>query len=146
MNFAVTLLAFHSNGSGRVLSISRGDDLNDWGLVGGKVEVGETFEEAIIREAVEEASCHLVEHHFYPIFTAIGRTRLTTTFLATVFGLPPDPELPHTREGQVAWKFPYELCTSTATYRAYNRRLFEQLRIETQLPRPGTCEPNGWNR
>lgn len=129
MNFAVTLLAFHSDGSGRILAISRGDDLLDWGLVGGKVETLETFEDAIIREAEEEAGCRLVKGHLYPVYTGIARTRMTTTFLSTAFGVPRDGELPRTREGQVAWKLPSDLCTPKCSYIAYNTRLFKHLEL-----------------
>ncbi len=129
MNYAVTLLAFNADGSGRILSISRGLDLDDWGLVGGKVEPGEDLADAIEREAYEEAKVKFCTTPL-PVFTTMARTRMCTTFLVTAFGLPPDPELPQTREGKVAWKEPRELCTDASTYRKYNRKLFQYLGLE----------------
>lgn len=122
MNHAVTVLLFNS---GRVLAISRGDDLDDWGLIGGKVEDEETLFDAAQREAREEAEVGLLSAHTFPVFTSLARTRMTTTFLGHVYLLP--LELPHTREGKVEWKSPWQLCTPSCTYRAYNHKLFTHL-------------------
>jgi 8-oxo-dGTP pyrophosphatase MutT (NUDIX family) len=51
MKRAATILIIED---GKVLAISRKDDHNDFGIVGGRVEDGETFEEACIRECKEE--------------------------------------------------------------------------------------------
>ena len=48
---AVCGLLFHNN---KILSVSRKDNHNDFGLFGGKLENDETQEEALIREAYEE--------------------------------------------------------------------------------------------
>ena len=130
MNYAVTLLAFNADGSGRILSISRGLDLDDWGLVGGKVEPwDESLKNAIRREAFEEAKVKFATDPL-PVFTTMARTRMCTTFLVTAFTLPPDPELPLTREGKVAWKEPRELCADASTYAVYNRQLFKCLGLQ----------------
>ena len=133
MNYAVTLLVFNADGSGRILSISRGPYLDDWGLVGGKVEPGENLEDAIVREAHEEAEVKFATTPL-PVFTTMALTRMCTTFLVTAFGLPPDLELPHTREGKVAWKHTYELCAPGSTYRGYNEALFKHLGLRWRLP------------
>lgn len=40
--------------TGKVLSVSRKNDHNDMNLPGGKVDVGETLKEALVRELLEE--------------------------------------------------------------------------------------------
>ncbi len=45
---------------GKVLSISRRNDHNDFGIVGGGVEKNETFEQACIRETFEETGLTIV--------------------------------------------------------------------------------------
>lgn len=40
---------------GKLLATHRRDNLNDWGLPGGKVDPGETDMQAIIREVIEES-------------------------------------------------------------------------------------------
>lgn len=126
MNFAVTLLLFRPEASyTQILSISRGSDLDDWGLVGGKVEAGETFEHALNREVREEAGAVLGE--LVPVYTGLARTRLTTTYLATDAAVP--DKMFVTREGTVAWKTPWHLIAETCTYRDYNIKMFEHLRL-----------------
>lgn len=126
MKHAVTLLAFKP-GTPVLLSISRGDDLNDWGLIGGKVEPGETLLDALVREAAEEADLHLRHDCLHPVFTSLARTRLTTTFVVTEWQ--PPPKFLTTREGTVAWKQLWELCEPGCTYRDYNFALFKHLRL-----------------
>ncbi len=126
MNFAVTLLLFRPDASNtQILSISRGEDFKDWGLVGGKIENGESPEMALIREVREEAGVQL--GNLIPVYTGLSRTRFTTTFL-TYHGRVPE-EMFVTREGTVAWKTPHHLVGSGCTYRDYNRKLFEHLRL-----------------
>lgn len=52
MNNSVTL--FHRDIDGTILMVSRKDNHNDFGLPGGKVEDGESLENALIREVYEE--------------------------------------------------------------------------------------------
>ena len=58
MKNSVVALIFHKdhmeNPIDIILGVSRKNDHNDFGLVGGSVEENETFEEAIIREVKEE--------------------------------------------------------------------------------------------
>lgn len=123
---AVTILMFNPDGSGRVLAISRGEDLDDWGLVGGKVEPNEALTAAIRREVMEEANIAVGD--VVPVFAAIARTRFTTTFApGATFALP--PQLPHTREGKVAWKAPWMLCRASSSYHRYNIAMFKRLGV-----------------
>lgn len=58
-----------------------------WGLVGGKVDPGETEEQALQREVFEET--HLIVEEFFPIYSAVcgagedGKAFFTTTYLVT---------------------------------------------------------------
>lgn len=131
MKHAVALLVFHPDNSGRVLAISRGSNLQDWGLVAGKVESGETLEQALRREAQEEALVSFLPFPLIPIFTSKTKTRMTTTFMAQRGGVLvlEVSEIPVTREGTVAWKHPSDLCTKSCSYRDYNWRLFKHLGV-----------------
>jgi 8-oxo-dGTP pyrophosphatase MutT (NUDIX family) len=44
---------------GHVLAVSRGDDLDDWGMPGGHVEPGETPAETAARELLEETGAEV---------------------------------------------------------------------------------------
>lgn len=126
MQFAATLLLFEEpvGPSGyRILSISRGDDLKDWGLVGGKVEPGESMEKCLMREVQEEAG--VIVSLMVPVYTGMARTRITTTFLALEATLP--EKMYVTREGTVAWKQLLEVMADDCTYRDYNLRMFKHM-------------------
>ena len=47
------------NDKGEVLMVSRKDDLNSFGLPGGKLDDNETLEEGIIRETLEETGLEI---------------------------------------------------------------------------------------
>ena len=49
------------NEVGKILAVSRKDNHELFGLVGGKVDEGETIEEAIIREAKEETNLDIFD-------------------------------------------------------------------------------------
>lgn len=44
-----------------------------WGLPGGAVEVGETLEEAVVREVLEETSVSVKPVKFITVFNSIGQ-------------------------------------------------------------------------
>lgn len=48
----------------KILGVSRKDDHNDFAIVGGKVDPGETMEEAIRRETMEETGLDLINLKF----------------------------------------------------------------------------------
>lgn len=129
MNFAVTLLLFRPEAPyTQILAISRGHDLTDWGLVGGKVDPGETLMSAIIREVQEESDITFGHPStLTPVYTGLAKTRMCTTFLATRANIP--EELPTSREGQVKWSTPHHIVSSQSTYHEYNRRMFKHMGI-----------------
>ncbi len=127
MRHTALLLLFNpQSAGGQILAISRGDNLDDWGLVGCKVEPGERLKEALICEVREEVQVKILQstYDLTPVYT--GQTqdgRLTTTFLSLNAVIP--KEFPKTAEGcTVAWKVIDELCASACTYHRYNKRLF----------------------
>lgn len=49
---------------GLILSISRRSDSSKYGLIGGKVDPGESLEEALIREIKEESNIDIFDYTF----------------------------------------------------------------------------------
>ncbi len=65
---AVCILAFrHEN----ALVVSRRDNPSAWGILGGKVDAGETPVEAAIREAYEEARFRVEAEDLIELYTAV---------------------------------------------------------------------------
>lgn len=110
----------------RFLAVSRKDDPFDLGFPGGKVEFGETLEEAVRREVQEEVGLHVINSRLF--FTSPARTRMCSAFFAHVA-----PGEPKSMEGsRVAWVRPHELVTENCTFRTFNRKLFDALAIRVE--------------
>jgi ADP-ribose pyrophosphatase YjhB (NUDIX family) len=58
---AVTAIIEHPTTSRLVLGVSRKDDTNDFGLPGGKLDLNESWEEALVREIQEETGLVPIE-------------------------------------------------------------------------------------
>lgn len=106
---------------GRLLTISRGL-LKPWdtNLPGGKVEAGETLEEAVVREVFEETGIRIVDPR--PVFKRVCNGKVDyecTTFTAR--RAPGSKPKLFTREGWLRWAYPYELYTGT--FAKYNHKL-----------------------
>lgn len=115
---------------GKHLAISRRNDSSRWGLVGGKVDPGETDLQAIVRETQEEIGFHLDPQHLVPVFEEIceGAVSYTTvTFLYTAEG--PELKCLTAEEGMVLQYTTEEfLCDEQhSPFAKYNRSLFENL-------------------
>jgi 8-oxo-dGTP diphosphatase len=61
---------------GRVLLIKRGQEplLGRWVIPGGRVELGETLEEALVREILEETSIHARPKEILTVFDRIEKS------------------------------------------------------------------------
>jgi 8-oxo-dGTP diphosphatase len=114
----VAVVAVITNGS-MVLGVSRKDNHNDFGLPGGKVEPGETPEQAILREVKEETGLD-AEWITRLDFTYPGRPEHVATFLVKHLGEPICGE-----GAAVKWCTKDELMSGS--FGQYNRTLFNFL-------------------
>lgn len=57
-----------------------------WGIVGGKIELGETVMQGLVREISEEIGCDFIDRKFIPLetFTADNRQFVYYTFLVSI--------------------------------------------------------------
>lgn len=119
-SFAVIGLIIHS---GKILSISRKTNHNDFSLPGGKIDPGETPEQALVRELQEEVNITPIE--YVPIFDQIDHTvnkPCRTYHIKSYSGKP------KSLEGSImTWLTPEELIKSNCTFNVYNKELFEKL-------------------
>lgn len=110
---------------GKILAVSRKDDHTAFGLVGGKVEEGETCSQAAARELLEETGIKAKNLEFIFARECPGKvTYWTATYSADM-----DNQKPHsTEEGVVSWVEPKVLIDGP--FGEYNKKLFEALGIK----------------
>jgi len=81
MKYSVCALIFRGD---KILSVSRKNDPTKFGLVGGKVDEGETLIEALFRETKEETGLEIVSYK--EVYTRIDDIYECTTFLCETSG------------------------------------------------------------
>jgi ADP-ribose pyrophosphatase YjhB (NUDIX family) len=114
---------------GKVLAVSRKDDPNAFGLPGGKIDAGETPEEAAGRELQEETG--LTATALHQVFTRKDADGfVTTTFACEVQGQINTPEA-----GVIRWVTPEVLFNGP--FGSYNRRLWAKLGLPAGETKPG---------
>lgn len=124
---AVCFLCLNQNNE--VLSISRGDDTDSWGLPGGKVESGETLKSALVREVFEETGYTIADpESVYTAFVPGEQNFVCTTFIARIVAQSEDAPRSVPFEGHVEWKPPVVLVKQSP-FREYNRALFDHVNI-----------------
>lgn len=119
--------ALFLNERGEVLAVSRKENHADLGLPGGRLEPGETFAQAIIREVREEVGvrvCLMTD-----VFDHPDRGYYAHTFMVHHW----EGE-PYSVEGAaVLWVHPDRLLDPVCSFHEYNRALFEHLGIRVSV-------------
>jgi len=116
MKQAVCALIFTENN--KILGVSRKDNQEQFGLIGGKVDEGETPEQALIRETKEETGLDITKYE--KIFERTDGDFKCSTYLCEVSG-----EIQTTENGvvkEVSWK---ELLEGP--FGNYNEQLLQHL-------------------
>lgn len=108
------------NESGKVLSVSRKNNFQDFGLPGGKVEQ-ETSCQALIREVKEETG--LVPEHFILIHQTIESDLNRGYYWISKYS----GKIVTQEDGNVDWLNPTDLLKETCSFRESNQRFFEKI-------------------
>ena len=83
MKHAVCLIITSTNG--RYFAVSRRNDTTQWGFPGGKVDPGESHDEAIIRETKEEIGFFVHKTDIIPIYSGLCRGKDGHDFWVTTY-------------------------------------------------------------
>jgi len=125
MKRAVT--AFLTNAEGKVLAVHRRGDPHDWGLPGGKVDPGETIEQAVIREVKEETGLDFFNVKAIFVRACHGDVDYeTTTFIGQYSGeIMTTIQSKELDEPGTAWVKPRALLYGS--FASYNMDLYEYM-------------------
>jgi 8-oxo-dGTP pyrophosphatase MutT (NUDIX family) len=102
------------NPKGKILSVSRKDNIFDKNIIGGKVDSGETFGQAAIRECKEETNLDI--YNLIPIFIRKDGKFICVTYLADYSG-----NIEQNEKGAIEWIQYDELFKGS--FGNYNREL-----------------------
>lgn len=115
--------------NGLVLAVSRKTNHEDLGLPGGKLDPGETPEEAVRREIFEETG--LVVLSLTRIFDHMDRVEGLDRKPCRCFRIDAWEGEPDAFEGAVVqWVKPSRLLEDSCTFRDYNRTLFTTIDLD----------------
>lgn len=108
---------------GRILAVSRGDTLQDWGMPGGFIEPGEGPVEAAARELREETNIAVAPEDLVEVYRQSGCITYTPTVRVPI----PDLLYSDPFEGYVAWVDPEQIACASCTFRRENGRMLRAL-------------------
>ncbi len=122
MRQAVAVIIPNPQSPHLVLSVSRKDNLQDYGLPGGKVDPGEDLRESAVREVFEETGLIIDPNSLTEIFAQVckGKTDYHVTTFLTQF--PKDGKvIQQDGEGFICWQTWDYL--EQGSFGAYNKQL-----------------------
>jgi 8-oxo-dGTP pyrophosphatase MutT (NUDIX family) len=129
---AACVLAFNCTDD-EILAVSRGADLANLGIPGGKIEQGEIPAQAAARELFEETGVVVHPNDFAEEgFVRKSRVSVAQTCIAMVCK---KVKLASSSEGQVSWVCPDEVCKGS--FADYNKDLLANF-SKADAPKP-TC-------
>jgi len=112
--------------NGKILAVSRKTNHEDFGLPGGKIDPGESPEQALARELGEEIG--ITPLRFEVAFEDLDRVQDGVPRPCRTYRVLEWAGEPESKEGAaVAWVPPSRLLDRSCSFREYNRRLFHAL-------------------
>lgn len=124
MKFCSCVLILNSNN--QILSVSRKDNHDDWGLPGGKLDDNESFIEAAIRETFEETGYNIKIIDEFNYFESKDSDFLVRTYRAKILDECPKP-ISVKETGLVAYKNISELLVNS--FSEYNLNCFRYFNL-----------------